>query len=660
MTDRPLRLGVAYYPECWPEQTWKKDIERMAAGGINSVRLAEFAWGRMETDEGVFDFDWLERFVELAASAGIETMMCTPTEAPPPWLVQKYPDSLPVDADGLRRGPGGRRHYCVNHPAIQDGSDRITEAMGRRFGDNPHVFSWQLDNEAGCHGSVNCYCEHCVEGFRNWLAEKYGTVGALNAAWYTDFWSHTVYSFDQVIVPTHSRVGVSPQLLLDWKRFGGAGWIRFLDRQIEILRPLVGGQEITHNITWYIEEIDMYRLNEKLDFVGIDIYQREPAKMSMVDSWFGAIKPGRKHWVMEMPSGIVDGMNNRARPLPPEKHRSYFLRHYLRGAEGCSMWHFHRHPGGQEMFLGACLDWDGSESPSYQGVKQVGQILKDHGEILAANSPVHHTAILHSYDDLFIASQHGRHLGLGDWDYLGPSLALYDQLQKRQVNATFARPSDDLSQWPVVWAPQTYILTDQRAEALRNYVENGGILIASGQMGLFDQSGKAQTTAHPAGLSDLFGARYRRIEEAQPDDPLRVEWADGSGLQVDRGLELIPLSDETKVLAQFVSHRLAGLAAVTARPVGKGLAILVGVESALPDSAEQLIDSLLAGTPLPADTPLPDGLEKIEGDKLIGWINTTEQQRIRFDVPGEQTDILTGQTMDQLDLAPFETVIFQR
>jgi beta-galactosidase GanA len=40
-------------------------------------------------------------------------------------------------------------------------SDRITEALGKRFGRNPNVVAWQLDNEAACHDALLCYCAGC-------------------------------------------------------------------------------------------------------------------------------------------------------------------------------------------------------------------------------------------------------------------------------------------------------------------------------------------------------------------------------------------------------------------------------------------------------------------------------------------------------------------
>ena len=40
----PPYLGVAYYPEVWPQEQLDEDIRLMLEAGLNAVRIAEFAW----------------------------------------------------------------------------------------------------------------------------------------------------------------------------------------------------------------------------------------------------------------------------------------------------------------------------------------------------------------------------------------------------------------------------------------------------------------------------------------------------------------------------------------------------------------------------------------------------------------------------------------
>ena len=58
-------LGVCYYPEHWPEEMWITDAENMIKNGISWVRIAEFAWSRIEPSSGVFDWNWLDKIVDI-------------------------------------------------------------------------------------------------------------------------------------------------------------------------------------------------------------------------------------------------------------------------------------------------------------------------------------------------------------------------------------------------------------------------------------------------------------------------------------------------------------------------------------------------------------------------------------------------------------------
>src|SRR5258708_23632535 len=95
-------MGVAWYPEQWPESRWEEDLRLMEAANLKVVRIGEFAWSRMEPSEGHYDFDWLERAISLAAKHHIVSVIGTPTATPPAWLTQKYPETL-------RREPNGQR-----------------------------------------------------------------------------------------------------------------------------------------------------------------------------------------------------------------------------------------------------------------------------------------------------------------------------------------------------------------------------------------------------------------------------------------------------------------------------------------------------------------------------------------------------------------------
>ena len=74
-----FHFGVDYYPEQWPEERWPEDARLMTEAGINVVRLAEFAWSFLEPQADCFDFNWLDRAIEILHGQGIQVILGTPT-----------------------------------------------------------------------------------------------------------------------------------------------------------------------------------------------------------------------------------------------------------------------------------------------------------------------------------------------------------------------------------------------------------------------------------------------------------------------------------------------------------------------------------------------------------------------------------------------------
>ena len=106
-----LLLGAAWYPEQWPESRWDEELRLMEQAHLRVVRVGEFAWSRMESAEGHYDLDWLERAVRLAERHHVAVVLGTPTDTPPAWLTAAHPETLREDASGHRAEHGERRQF---------------------------------------------------------------------------------------------------------------------------------------------------------------------------------------------------------------------------------------------------------------------------------------------------------------------------------------------------------------------------------------------------------------------------------------------------------------------------------------------------------------------------------------------------------------------
>ena len=269
----PLLLGVDYYPDQTPETLWEEDARMMAEVGFTNVRIAEFAWGLMEPAEGKFDFAWLRRAIRILQKYKIAVILGTPSAAPPPWLMVRYPDVVEVNAQGERLHPGGRRFTCPTNPVYRRLSLAIASEMARTFAETPGVIGWQIDNELTLGSSPRCYCNFCQAGFQTWLRAKYGSLDNLNRTWGTVFWSQTYSDFGQIPVPLPSGGDPNPGLALDYDRYQSYANVSFQQEQLDMLRKVCPRHFVTtNNVGPPLDTIDLRSLYANLDFVAFDNY----------------------------------------------------------------------------------------------------------------------------------------------------------------------------------------------------------------------------------------------------------------------------------------------------------------------------------------------------------------------------------------------------
>ncbi|MEP5198353.1 MAG: beta-galactosidase, partial [Paracoccaceae bacterium] len=264
-------LGVCYYPEQWPEEMWEEDAARMIAAGLTWVRIGEFAWSRMEPTPGDLQLGWLDRAIEILGAAGLKVILGTPTATPPRWMLDKHPDMLARDEMGNLRKFGSRRHYCFSHAGYRDECKRIATILGKRYGRNPHIHAWQIDNEYGCHDTAVSYSEHAEAGFRDWLAQRYQSTDALNRAWGNVFWSMEYGTFDEIDLPNLTVTEANPAHLLDFQRYSSDQVVAFNKVQTDALRPL-SDAPLVHNYMCRILSFDHFKVAKGLDIASWDSY----------------------------------------------------------------------------------------------------------------------------------------------------------------------------------------------------------------------------------------------------------------------------------------------------------------------------------------------------------------------------------------------------
>jgi beta-galactosidase len=386
-------LGICYYPEHWPESMWAEDAKEMKELGLNYVRIAEFAWSKMEPIEGEYHFDWLDRAIETLAAAGLQVIMCTPTATPPKWLVDKYPSVLPIDINtGNVRGFGSRRHYDFSSPEYLAKALDISEVIAKRYGCHPNVCGWQTDNELACHDTTHSGSQNAKQGFQRWCKERYSNIDNLNKAWGNIFWSMEYQTFEEIELPILAVTETNPSHQLAYRRYSSDKVVQFHDEMIDVIKKYSPNKFITHNfIPMHDTQTDNYALAKNLDFVSYDNYPLGRSDLFFSEMSSEEFKPYMRtghpdfasyafdqsrglsksnFWVMEQQPGPVNWALHNPRP---EKGmvRLWSWQAFAHGAECVCYFRWRQAPFAQEQMHAGIKRNDNSKSQAWYEVSQV-------------------------------------------------------------------------------------------------------------------------------------------------------------------------------------------------------------------------------------------------------------------------------------------------
>ncbi|WP_300532008.1 beta-galactosidase [Maricaulis sp.] len=515
-----MRLGVCYYPEHWPRERWAADARQMAELGISHVRIGEFAWARFEPEPGRYDWGWFDDAIATLHAAGLKLILGTPTATPPKWLVDRDPSMLAVDADGQVRGFGSRRHYCFSSASYRAECRRIVTAMAERYGEHPAVVMWQTDNEYGCHDTVESYSGSAREAFRDWLAARYGGVATLNAAWGNVFWSMAYRSFDEVDPPVGTVTEPNPSHVVDYQRFCSDQVASFNAEQVEILRRLSPGREITHNFMGAFTAFDHHKVGGDIDLATWDSYplgflDMSPFPEDMKQRYLRQGHPdfqafhhdlyrgcSAKWGVMEQQPGPVNWAPNNPAPLDGMV-RLWSLEAFAHGADLVSWFRWRQCPYAQEQMHAGLLRVDAEPAPAFAEARAVARDLEAIKNEVTKPARV---ALIWSYDGQWI--HHAQPQGAG-LDLLRQSFETYAVLRRLGLDIDIVSPSAELGDYGMIILPGLPHLPDALMASLKS---SSAQIVALCRTGSKTQSFQIPSNLAPGALQDVLDLKVTRVE----------------------------------------------------------------------------------------------------------------------------------------------------
>lgn len=650
-----LLLGAAWYPEQWPESRWGKDLALMEAAHITFARVGEFAWSRMEPSEGKFDFDWLEKAVDMAAQHHIAIVLGTPTAAPPAWLTQKYPDTLRIGSDGRRAQHGNRQQFSFTSARYREFCRQIAGEMAKRFGHNPNVIGWQIDNEY----AEPSYDDYTKQLFQQWLKAKYGTLANLNDHWTTSYWSQTYDNWSEIPLGDGPN---NPGLRLEWMRFISHTWADYQQNQIDAIRPNADSRQfITTNFMGFFEGFDHYVVSRALDLASWDDYVGEGQVNPDMNGLTHDLNRGFKHknfWVMETQPGEVNWapINNF---LNRGEVRAMAWQAIGHGADAVEYWQWRSALNGQEEYHGTLLGADGTPVPFYSEVKDIGGDFAKIGSEFRGTTPVSQVALLYSYDSLWAIDfqQHTE-----KYNQLAVLRDYYAALRKRAQSVDVVNPYSNLDAYKLVVAPDLNVLPEDMAQHLLAYVRQGGNLVLGPRSGMKDQYNALLTQRQPGYLVEALAGRVEQYYALLNDVPLSGEW--GSGNATIWAEQLGSAGPDTQVLLRYGASNgwLDGQPAVLTHTYGNGRMTYIGAILD-PGLMSKAADWMVAQSGVtPAFGPVPDGIyvsrREGQGKTIFVMINFTRKEQ-HVDLPRAMQALLAGHEESSVDLPAYGVEVFR-
>ena len=586
---KELLYGAAYYDEYMPYDRLGKDVEMMKKAGINTVRIAESTWSTCEPQPGVFDFSHVERVMDAMEEAGINVIIGTPTYAVPTWMVKAHPDVLAETVKG--RGIYGTRQIMdITHPVYLFYAERVIRELMKCTAHRKCVIGFQLDNETKYYGTAG---KNVQEQFVKYIREKFhDDLDAMNYEFGLDYWSNRINAWEDF---PDVRGTINGSLGAEFEKFQRTLVDKFLGWQADIVNEYRReDQFVTHNLDFewrgYSYGIQPYvnhlHASQCLTIAGTDIYHPTQDDLTGAEIAFGgdlirSLKQDN-YLVIETEAQGFPGWTPYKGQL-----RLQAYSHLASGANSVMYWHWHSIHNSFETYWKGLLSHDFQENATYREACTIGNEFARLGKHLVNLKKKNEVAVLVSNEALtalnwFRIQEQAPGADAKSIYYNDVMRWMYDTLYHMNVECDFIWPeSENLEQYKAIVVPALYAAPDELLIRLKQYVENGGTLIASFKTAFANENVKVSHQVQPHILSNCFGVHYDQFTfpknvgltgEVIPEKP---DQKGNAHPAANVFMELL-VSEGAEVLASYEHYNWKDYAAITRNHYGKGQAVYIG------------------------------------------------------------------------------------
>lgn len=659
--DRIL-FGGDYNPNQWPKEIWEEDIRIFKKASINSATVNVFSWAKIQPSENCYDFEELDQIIEKLSTEGFDIVLATSTAALPAWMFKKYPEVARTDYDGRHHKFGQRHNACPNSLVYQKYAERLATKLAERYGENPQVTCWHINNEYG----GECYCDNCEKAFRVWLKDKYHTIEALNKAWNMEFWGHTVYEWDEIVLPNALSEGIGYDktafagISIDYRRFNSDSLLKNYMMERDAIRKIDPTTPITTNLMGTFKGLDYFKWAKEMDLVSWDNYPSYNTPWSLV-----AMTHDLMRGLKQQPFMLMEQTPSQQNWQPynslkkPGQMRAQSYQTIAHGADTIQYFQLRRSIGACEKFHGAVIEHVGHEDTRvFRETAALGAELAQLSDIIGTQTQAQ-VAVIFDWDNYWALEYTSG--PTVDLKYVEQIHRYYRYFYEQNIAVDLVPVDADLSKYKLVAAPVLYMIKEGMQERLTDFVMQGGALLTTYMSGIVDQSDNVHLGGYPGPLRELAGIWVEEIDALAPEQSNGVSLVneDLSGTS-NLVSDLIHL-ENAEALAHYTSNFYAGMPAVTKNTFGDGTVYYFGgqLEDQLQD---QLFKTIVEESDI---TPVIEEATKLEiacrenaEAKFFVIINFHEEAQPLPEMFVGKTDLLTGEVLSsEMMLTQYTTYI---
>ena len=598
---------------------WGTDLDHIKADGFNTVKTW-IDWQTGEPRPGQYNFANLNLLMRLAHQRGLRVIVQIYLDSAPNWVGRLHPRGRFVDSSGAVITSQSAPGYSLDDPGIRKEAVAFLQALARDADQFPALYGWDVWSEPHIVNWADFpYLRNAEFGFnpytqarfRAWLKRKYGTLAALNTAWY-----RTYTSWNEVEAPRFPTI-LSYTDYIDWRQFIDHKLAADLALRVRAIRTV----DKTHPIASHSDapslftsptdgygEPDDFKMSANADFYGTSMY---PMHSESVHPWSNDVldtaldfsrSAGHSYnkgfWIGELQAGQGATGMRIAAPVTAADETFWIWEAVAHGAREFAVYSWYPMSSGFESNGYGLINLDGTITPRARAAgKAAATVAKHASSLLNATPAPASIAILYNRLAYMVGGSQPSLSKLGHAP-VDSAIGLHTAFAEQQIPVDFVSTEDvaagKLGQYKILFVPYPVMLSRRVADGIRRYVKGGGVAVAEARLAWNNARGLASAIIPGAGLDKVFGAREILI---RPVHRPQIALADShflpgltapitiSGAAFEEDLQPYPGS---VVLGRFADDQPA----VIENSYGRGKAILIGSFAALgyeehPDPAGQ-------------------------------------------------------------------------